>query len=90
MREMMTTSARTSLRTPSKRGARDGTTDEGLQKARDEWMHEFRNALGNVTIAASAARCELTDRRPVEAAALMLQIEEGCERCLGLLKTMPR
>ncbi|HTA66516.1 MAG TPA: hypothetical protein VK753_13540 [Xanthomonadaceae bacterium] len=56
----------------------------------DDWMHEFRNALGNVTIAASAASAEFADHPSQQASSLMRQIEEGCDRCLRLLKTMPR
>jgi len=56
----------------------------------DDWMHDFRNALGNVTIAASAAKAELADHPSDQASALMRQIEEGCDRCLRLLRTMPR
>jgi len=58
---------------------------------REDWVHEFRNALGNVTIAASAARCELSDDKSGQSAALLMQqIEDGCDRCLRLLGTMPR
>jgi len=53
-------------------------------------VHEFRNALGNITIAASAAKSELAEHQYPQASVLMRQIEEGCERCLSLLRTMPR
>lgn len=58
--------------------------------AYDDWVHEFRNALGNITIAASAAKGELAELQSVQASALMRQIEEGCDRCLRLLRSMPR
>ncbi len=56
---------------------------------RDHWSHEFRNALGNTTIAASAVRFEVRAGHYDQVDALMRQIEEGCERCLRLLGTMP-
>ena len=58
--------------------------------AYENWVHEFRNALGNITIAASAARHELTEHQSLQTPALMRQIENGCDRCLQLLRTMPR
>ena len=63
---------------------------ETSRTERDDWMHDFRNALGNITMAASAAKCELADQQSEQASALMRQIEEGCDRCLRLLRTMPR
>jgi len=56
----------------------------------ENWVHEFRNALGNITIAASAARHELAEHQSPQTQALMRQIENGCDRCLQLLRTMPR
>ena len=56
----------------------------------DHWVHEFRNALGNVLMAAGTARIELADNRPESASMLMRRVEEGCDRCLRLLETMPR
>ncbi len=71
--------------------SRPARGSERANSEREDWIHEFRNALGNVTIAASAARCELTDDKSGQAAALfMQQIEVGCDRCLRLLGTMPR
>ena len=60
------------------------------RREREDWIHEFRNALGNITIAASAAKGELAELQYPQASALMRQIEEGCDRCLNLLRTMPR
>ncbi len=57
---------------------------------RDHWIHDFRNALGNTTIAASAIRGVLEQQRYEQVEMLMRQIEEGCERCMRLLGTMPR
>lgn len=76
---------------PNSAPSRPERASERLYSEREDWIHEFRNALGNVTIAASAARCELSDDKPGQAAAmLMQQIEDGCDRCLRLLGTMPR
>ncbi|HEY2346640.1 MAG TPA: hypothetical protein VGH80_12315 [Xanthomonadaceae bacterium] len=57
--------------------------------AREEWMHDFRNALGNVTIAASAAASQLVEIPDPVLRAAMAEIEAGCQRCLKLLRTMP-
>ncbi len=57
---------------------------------RDHWVHDFRNALGNTTIAASTVRGAIAERNYQEIDMLMKQIEEGCERCMRLLGTMPR
>ncbi len=57
---------------------------------REIWIHDFRNALGNITIATSAVRCELADHQYEQTSASIRLIEEGCERCLRLLHTMPR
>ena len=62
---------------------------DAARASRDLWVHEFRNALGNTTIAAEAAR-SLLERHEEHIDRLMRQIEEGCERCLQLLHTMPR
>ena len=56
---------------------------------RELWIHEFRNALGNITIATSAVRFELADHQYEHTPASIRLIEEGCERCLRLLHTMP-
>jgi hypothetical protein len=56
---------------------------------RDQWIHDFRNALGNASIAASAARYEIAHGQSGQMDVLMQRIEEGCERCLQLLRTMP-
>ncbi len=58
--------------------------------ALDHWMHDFRNALGTATLAASAVRSEIEPCRNEQVDILMRQIEEGCERCMRLLNTMPR
>jgi hypothetical protein len=62
---------------------------EPERSERDEWMHDFRNALGNILIAANAAKGLLTDQRSAEIAVAMGHIEDGCDRCLRLLRTMP-
>jgi hypothetical protein len=62
---------------------------ESAACAREEWMHDFRNALGNILIAAGAAKGLLTDQRNAEIAIAMGHIEDGCDRCLRLLRTMP-
>jgi hypothetical protein len=84
------TSSVVSSRADSKPAEQMGVPSERLRTERDDWMHEFRNALGNITIAASAAKGELADDQSQQASALMRQIEEGCERCLRLLSAMPR
>lgn len=53
------------------------------------WMHEFRNALGNIMAAASVARCLLTDRGEGGISTAVDRIEDGCNRCLRLFRTMP-
>jgi hypothetical protein len=83
-------SSAVSSRAEFKPADRVGTPASSLQTDRDDWMHEFRNALGNITIAASAAKGELADNQSQQVSVLMRQIEEGCERCLRLLRTMPR
>lgn len=65
-------------------------TTPAAHDAYQNWLHDFRNALGNTTIAASAARFALDDKSYADVAASMRHIEEGCERCLQLLRTMPR
>jgi hypothetical protein len=77
-------------RSESMAAERIGVPASSLRTDRDDWTHEFRNALGNITIAASAAKGELADNQSQQVSALMRQIEEGCERCLRLLRTMPR
>jgi len=67
-----------------------GHAADSTRTAYENWVHEFRNALGNVTIAASAAKSELAAHPELQASALMRQIEDGCDRCLRLLRTMPR
>lgn len=64
--------------------------DDGSQASdREEWIHDFRNALGNITIAASAASGQFSSQQDPLLRAMLVQIEEGCERCLKLLRTMP-
>jgi hypothetical protein len=80
---------------PSSSGESNGTDLVGAPAnqapmAYEDWVHEFRNALGNITIAASAARSELAKHQSLQTSALMRQIEKGCDRCLRLLRTMPR
>ena len=53
------------------------------------WMHEFRNALGTIMVAAGAASSLLTDRGEIEISIAMDRIEDGCNRCLRLLRSMP-
>jgi hypothetical protein len=57
---------------------------------RDRWTHDFRNALGNTIIAASAVRGVLQEQHYRQVDMLMHQIGESCERCMRLLETMPR
>jgi hypothetical protein len=90
MSNPMPSPATGSGRIESNRAEHIGHPADGLRAERDDWMHEFRNALGNITIAASAAKGELADQQFQHAASLMRQIEEGCERCLRLLRSMPR
>ena len=66
----------------------DGRTPRG-DETYENWLHDFRNALGNTTIAASAARYALDDKSYDDVAISMRQVEEGCERCLRLLRTLP-
>lgn len=56
---------------------------------REHWVHDFRNALGNTTIAASTIRWMLNQQCDEQLDALIRKIEAGCERCLRLLATMP-
>jgi len=56
---------------------------------RDEWTHDFRNALGTVLVAAGVARSLLPYARNAEVTTALGRIDEGCNRCLGLLRTMP-
>jgi len=72
-----------------RRNEASAQTSEPPRSERDEWMHEFRNALGNILIAANAARGLLTDQRNADIETAMGHIEDGCERCLRLLRTMP-
>lgn len=59
------------------------------REAHEEWMHAFRNALGSVTIAASTASRQAEDCPDPSLRELLARIENGCERCLELLRTMP-
>ncbi len=68
--------------------ARSGLAQDSRSE-RDTWIHEFRNALGNITIAASAVKSELADHQNEQFAESIRHIEEGCERCLRLLRSMP-
>jgi hypothetical protein len=55
----------------------------------DEWVHDFRNALGTILVGADAANALLQVQRNVEISLAMGRIEDGCNRCLRLLRTMP-
>ena len=83
-------SDRTQAPNPSAHG-RDASIHPGEpeRSERDEWVHDFRNALGNILIAANAASGLLKDQRNTDMAVAMGHIEEGCDRCLRLLRTMP-
>lgn len=61
--------------------------DESVHTERDTWIHEFRNALGNIMIGTSVVKSKLAEQRDTSAS--IRHIEEGCERCLRLLGTMP-
>lgn len=75
---------------PSERATDGDRLQVGAKRSeRDHWLHEFRNALGNTTMAASAVRFEVHGGHYDQVDALMRQIEEGCERCLHLLGKMP-
>jgi hypothetical protein len=78
-------SSNTAARAANRRAA----PSEETRSARDNWIHDFRNALGNTTIAASAVRAEIDQRSYQQIDMLMRQIEEGCDRCLRLLSAMP-
>jgi len=56
---------------------------------REEWLHDFRNALATILAAADIARIQPRDHRNVEFSRAMGCIEDGCNRCLRLLHTMP-
>jgi len=56
---------------------------------REVWMHEFRNALGTILAAAGAANSLLMDHREIEVSIAIGHIEDGCNRCLRLFRTMP-
>ena len=62
---------------------------EAEHSEREVWLHEFRNALGTVMVAAGAAKCLITDLGEIEVSIAMGHIEEGCNRCLRLFRTMP-
>jgi len=53
----------------------------------DDWMHDFRNALGTILLGADAAKALF--QRNAEISLAMGRIEDGCNRCLRLLRTMP-
>ena len=77
-----------SPRTDSPRSASSGCV-EAARSEGEFWMHEFRNALGTIIVAAGAARGLLTDRAEIEVSIAMERIEDGCNRCLRLFRTMP-
>jgi len=72
----------------SRRFASPGSV-EAEHSESEFWMHEFRNALGTVIVAAGAARSLLTDHGEIEVSNAMDRIEDGCNRCLRLFRTMP-
>ena len=72
----------------SRRSASSGPA-EAEHSEREIWMHEFRNALGNIMVAAGAAKSLITDPGEIEISIAMGHIEEGCNRCLRLFRTMP-
>jgi len=80
------------LQSPEIGPGRSENADRSAHGTRTEheiWLHEFRNALGNITIAASAVKGELAGHQQEQIRASMRHIEEGCDRCLRLLRTMP-
>jgi len=72
----------------SRRRASPGSAEAERSEC-EYWMHEFRNALGTIVVAAGAARSLLTDRGEIDVSIAMDRIEDSCNRCLRLFRTMP-